>query len=63
MPYKHVLFEAAAREKVLQGAGAIAELALENAVSVAGVLLLRDATMTEVEEPKPERVGVGAEAY
>jgi hypothetical protein len=29
---------------------------------VAGVLLLTDATMTEVDELKPERAGVGAEA-
>ena len=41
----------------------VVRLALENSVSVAGVLLLTDATMTEVDEPKPERVGVGAEAY
>ena len=30
-------------------------LALENAVSVASVLLLTEATLTEVEEEKPER--------
>jgi chaperonin GroEL len=41
----------------------VVRLALENAVSVAGVLLLTDATMTEVEEPKSERAAVGAEAY
>ena len=41
----------------------VVRLALENAVSVAGVLLLTDATMTEVPEPKPEPVGAGAEAY
>ena len=41
----------------------VVRLALENAVSVAGVLLLTDATMTEVQEPKPEPVGAGAEAY
>jgi chaperonin GroEL len=28
---------------------------LENAVSVASVLLLTEATMTEIEEPKSER--------
>jgi len=34
-------------------------MALENAVSVAGVLLLSEATMTELPEPhKPEREGV-----
>jgi chaperonin GroEL len=41
----------------------VVRLALENAVSVAGVLLLTDATMTEVPDPKPEPVGAGAEAY
>jgi chaperonin GroEL len=30
----------------------VVRIALENAVSVAGVLLLTEATMTEVEEPK-----------
>jgi chaperonin GroEL len=30
-------------------------VALENAASAAGTLLLAEATMTEVEEPKPER--------
>jgi hypothetical protein len=30
-------------------------VALENAASVAGTLLLAEATMTEVEEPKAER--------
>jgi chaperonin GroEL len=29
-------------------------LALEHAVSVAGVLLLAEATLTELPEPKPE---------
>ena len=32
----------------------VVRLALENAVSVAGVLLLTEATMTEVPEPKTE---------
>ena len=32
----------------------VVRMALENAVSVAGVLLLSDATMTELPEPKPE---------
>jgi chaperonin GroEL len=32
----------------------VVRLALENAVSVAGVLLLTEATMTEVPEPRPE---------
>jgi chaperonin GroEL len=62
-------FDAAARKYVdLVEAGIIdptkvVRLALENAVSVAGVLLLTDATMTEVPEPKPEPVGAGAEPY
>jgi chaperonin GroEL len=33
----------------------VVRLALENAVSVASVLLLAEATLTEVPEPKPER--------
>ncbi|MGH9237313.1 MAG: chaperonin GroEL [Vicinamibacterales bacterium] len=62
-------FDAAERKYVdLVEAGIIdptkvVRLALENAVSVAGVLLLTDATMTEVPEPKPESVGAAAEAY
>jgi chaperonin GroEL len=60
-------FDAAARTYVdLVDAGIIdptkvVRLALENAVSVAGVLLLTEATMTEVPEAKPEREPVGAE--
>jgi chaperonin GroEL len=60
-------FDAAARTYVdLVDAGIIdptkvVRLALENAVSVAGVLLLTEATMTEVPESKPEREPVGAE--
>jgi chaperonin GroEL len=38
----------------------VVRLALENAVSVAGVLLLTEATMTEVPEPKGEPAPVGA---
>jgi len=34
----------------------VVRVALENAVSVASVLLLSEATMTEVEEPKKESV-------
>ncbi|HET9193914.1 MAG TPA: chaperonin GroEL [Vicinamibacterales bacterium] len=62
-------FDAAERKYVdLVEAGIIdptkvVRLALENAVSVAGVLLLTDATMTEVPEPKPDPVGAGADAY
>ena len=41
----------------------VVRLALENAVSVAGVLLLTEATMTEVPEPKTATHPVGAEAY
>ena len=61
-------FDAAERKYVdLVEAGIIdptkvVRLALENAVSVAGVLLLTDATMTEVPEPKSEPVAA-AEAY
>jgi chaperonin GroEL len=33
----------------------VVRVALENAVSVAGVLLLAEATLTEIPEPKPER--------
>ena len=40
----------------------VVRLALENAVSVAGVLLLTEATMTEVPETEPEREPVGADA-
>ncbi len=32
-------------------------VALENAISVAGTLLLAEATLTEIEEPKPEPIG------
>ena len=62
-------FDAAARKYVdLVEAGIIdptkvVRLALENAVSVAGVLLLTDATMTEVPEPKPEPMAAAADAY
>jgi chaperonin GroEL len=41
----------------------VVRLAIENAVSVAGVLLLTEATMTEVREPKPVAAVPGAEAY
>jgi chaperonin GroEL len=41
----------------------VVRLALENAVSVAGVLLLTEATMTEVREPKPEATTPAPEAY
>jgi chaperonin GroEL len=32
----------------------VVRIALENAVSVAGILLLSEATMAEIEEPKKE---------
>jgi chaperonin GroEL len=35
-------------------------IALENAVSIASVLLLTEATMTEIEEPRKEGGGEGA---
>jgi chaperonin GroEL len=38
----------------------VVRLALENAVSVAGVLLLTEATMTEVPEPKQEAASMAA---
>jgi chaperonin GroEL len=41
----------------------VVRLALENAVSVAGVLLLTEATMTEVPEQKPEAPMASSEAY
>ncbi|MBI3047637.1 MAG: chaperonin GroEL [Acidobacteria bacterium] len=41
----------------------VVRLALENAVSVAGVLLLTEATMTEIREPKPEPVASVPEPY
>jgi chaperonin GroEL len=40
----------------------VVRLALENAVSVAGVLLLTEATMTDVAEPRGETAAAGAEA-
>jgi chaperonin GroEL len=41
----------------------VVRLELENAVSVAGVLLLTEATMTEVPEEKKEASPMGAETY
>jgi chaperonin GroEL len=55
-------FDAARKEYVdLVDAGIIdptkvVRIALENAVSVASVLLLTEATMTDIPEPKKERV-------
>lgn len=40
----------------------VVRLALENAVSVPAVLLLTEATMTEVPDSKPEKEPVGADA-
>lgn len=40
----------------------VVRLALENAVSVAGVLLLTEATMTEVPDPKPNTASAAADA-
>lgn len=37
----------------------VVRIALENAVSVAGVLLLTEATMTEIEPPKREPAAAG----
>lgn len=50
MTAKQVLFRAASREKVLHGAAQLAD-----AVSVAGVLLLTEATMTEKPEKQDTR--------
>jgi chaperonin GroEL len=41
----------------------VMRLALENAVSVAGVLLLTEATMTEIREPKAEPPAPAAEGF
>ena len=41
----------------------VVRLALENAVSVAGILLLTEATMTEVREPKPEGASASQEGF
>ena len=70
MAHKQVLFHSAAREKVLRGASLLADAveagivdpvkvvrtALENGVSDPSVLLLTEATMTEIPEPKRERM-------
>jgi chaperonin GroEL len=40
----------------------VVRLALENAVSAAGVLLLTEVTMTEVPDPKPEPAAAGLDA-
>lgn len=62
-------FDAATRQYVdLIEAGIIdpvkvVRLALENAVSVAGVLLLTDATMTDVPEPTPEGTAARADVF
>ena len=50
---KQVLFKSEAREKFLRGA-AVLRVALETAASVAGVMLMSEATLTEVEEPGDE---------
>ena len=41
----------------------VVRLALENAVSAAGILLLTEATMTEVKEPKPEPASPNPEGF
>ena len=41
----------------------VVRLALENAVSVAGVLLLTEVTMTEVRDPKPEAASPSPEGF
>ena len=56
MAHKQVLFRSEAREKILRGGiidpTKVVRVALENAVSVASVLLLTEATLTELPEPK-----------
>lgn len=47
MPHTHLMCHTDARETT------VVRLALENAVSAAGVLLLTEATMTDIPEPKP----------
>jgi chaperonin GroEL len=75
MTHKQITFEAPAREKVLHAtckyvdlveAGIVdptkvVRLELTNAVSVASVLLLTEATLTEVPEEKPQPVAAGME--
>lgn len=39
----------------------VVRIALENAVSVASILLLTEATMTEIEEPAPAHGSMGGE--
>ncbi|MEQ1575508.1 MAG: TCP-1/cpn60 chaperonin family protein, partial [Vicinamibacterales bacterium] len=41
----------------------VVRIGLENAVSVAGVLLLTEATMTDVPDPKPETSAPVGESY
>ena len=41
----------------------VVRVALENAVSVASVLLLTEATLTKVPEPKPEPAAPGPGMY
>jgi chaperonin GroEL len=66
----HTGFDAARKEYVdLFEAGIVdptkvVRIALENAVSVASVLLLTEATMTEKPEPEAQRsIASGAEAF
>lgn len=61
MSHKRLLFRSEAREKVLRDPTKVVRLALENAVSVAGVLLLTEATMTEVPDAKPETASATAD--
>ena len=41
----------------------VVRIALENAVSVAGTLLLTEATLTEIEEPADRKTPAGGEPY
>lgn len=70
MPHKRILFRAAARgvfcdllEAGIVDPTKVVRIALENAVSVAGTLLLTEATLTEIkdehaEQPHPEVAGL-----
>ena len=55
MAGKQLLFRSAARERILKGTAKVVHVALENAVPMVSVLLLTEATLTEIPEKK-ERI-------
>ena len=63
MAHKRVLFRSggSARTSTAAKPGDALHIALEMAVSVASVLLLTEATMTELPEPKGEQAGLPEE--